>query len=426
MKVLLTVTSLLLSTALLLVGHGLQLTLLPLRASFTGMSEFIIGLSASSYFLGFIAGCLLIPLIIRRVGHIRGFAVLTAIMICSLLSLEMLDYWPAWLVLRFLTGVAISGLYTVIESWLNSQATPESRGRILSTYTFITLVAMLAGQFLINVGPVDSSVPFSLATLFLALAILPVGMTRRMAPQPVETTQIRFTLLYKRSRSAFAGALLSGLVAGSFWSLGAVFAKSYSVTAMEITWFMSAAIGGGALLQYPIGMLSDKIDRRLVLALLCIGGALTSAAVAWSIGQAWYLAMVFLFGAMVLPIYAISLATAADVSAPEEFVEIGTSVLLLNAVGAAIAPLPLGQLMAVAGASALFWSFAAICLLMGFFLALQMRHPRTISVEQQTPFEAAGNDGAPVGFELDPRGNDDLEPAPAEDLDELADTNRER
>lgn len=419
MTILLTVFSLLLSTALLLVGHGLQLTLLPLRANAVGMSEFIIGLSASFYFLGFVAGCLGIPRIIRRVGHIRGFAVLTAIMICAVLALEVLNTWQAWLILRFLTGAAISGLYTVIESWLNNQSTAETRGRILSIYTFVTLMGMLGGQFLINVGPADSSTPFSVAAIFLALAILPVGLTRRMAPTPVEPTQFRFGLLYQRSRSAFAGALLSGLVAGSFWSLGAVFASSNSVSTMEVTWFMSAAIAGGALLQYPIGLVSDRIDRRIVLTLLCVGGAIAAAAVAMSIGLPWYLATVFLFGAMVMPIYAISLATAADVSASDEFVQIGTSVLLLNALGAAAASVPLGQLMAIAGPSALFWSFAVICVLMALFLAIQFRQPRAVAVSEQIPFEAAAADTSPVGFEMDPRGieeehsDDHVEPGDA-------------
>lgn len=166
MGVLATVFSLLLSTALLLVGHGLQLTLIPLRGAGIGLSELMIGVSASCYFLGFVAGCLGIPRLIARVGHIRSFAVLTAVMISAVLCLEMLGYWQAWLLLRFLTGSAIAGLYSVIESWLNSQSTPQSRGRILAVYTFVTLSAMMGGQFLINVGPVESSLPFTVAALF--------------------------------------------------------------------------------------------------------------------------------------------------------------------------------------------------------------------------------------------------------------------
>ena len=410
MKALVAVTSLLLSTSLLLIGQGMQLTLLPLRASANGLSDFTIGISASCYFLGFIVGCIGVPATIARAGHIRSFSVLTAVMISAILCLEMLDGWVFLLVLRFLAGVAIAGLYTVIESWLNSQATAETRGRILSIYTFILLISMALGQVLINVGPIESSTPFTLAAVFLALAIIPVGLTSRMAPAPMESTRIRFNLLYQRSRSAFAGALLSGLVVGSFWSLGAVFARGYSTAQSDISWFITAAILGGALLQYPIGLLSDRIDRRKVMLMLCVGGALASVAVGMSAGHNWHLLAVFLFGAMVMPIYAMSLATAADVAHEGEFVEIGTSVLLLNAVGAVSAPLFLGKLMSSYGPPLLFWSFAGLCLLFTAYIALQLRDARAVSVADQVPFSPAASEVAPASFDLDPRGPEHIDP----------------
>jgi len=406
MKALVAVTSLLLSTSLLLIGQGMQLTLVPLRASGNGLSDFMIGLSASCYFIGFIVGCIGVPAIIARAGHIRSFSVLTAIMISAVLCLEMLQAWQFLLVLRFSIGVAIAGLYTVIESWLNSQATAESRGRILAIYTFILLVSMALGQVLINVGPVASATPFILAAVFLALAIIPVGLTRRLAPAMPLSTRIRFNLLYRRSRSAFAGALLSGLVVGSFWSLGAVFARGNGASQSDISWFISAAILGGALLQYPIGLLSDRMDRRRVMLLLCLGGAASCVAVAISPGYPWHLVAVFLFGAMVMPIYAISLATAADVAQGDEFVEIGTSVLLLNATGAVSASLFMGKLMSALGPPMLFWCSALLCLLFAAYVSRQLRDARAVSVEQQLPFAAAAPEVAPASFDLDPRAEE--------------------
>ncbi|MCB1675799.1 MAG: MFS transporter, partial [Halioglobus sp.] len=141
-------------------------------------------------------------------------------------------------------------------------------------------------------------------------------------------------------------------------------------------------------------------------------GAATCVAVAMSTQQPWHLATLFLFGAMVMPLYAISLATAADVSAAEEFVEIGTSVLMLNAIGAASAPLLLGQLMSFWGDTALFWSFAATCALFAVYLALQTREARAVTVQEQTPFAAAASEMAPASFELDPRGPDHPEDDP--------------
>ncbi len=404
MSALRAVFSLLFSTALLLLGHGMQLTLLPLRADANGMPELLIGLSASCYFIGFVLGCIFIPRVVGRVGHIRCFAVLAALMIVALLALEILEYWGFWLALRLATGVAVSGLYTVIESWLNAQATAKNRGRILATYTFISLSAMAGGQLLINVGPVTDAEPFIIAAIFMALGIVPIGLTRRIAPTPVNAPRASFRKLYRLSHTAFAGALMSGMVTGSFWSLGALYAGHAGVGQRAVSVFMTAAIVGGALCQYPIGWLSDRRDRRVVLLLLTVGCGLASVAVALSIGQAWFLVAVVLFGAMAMPMYAVSLATAADVSAPDEFVEIGTSVLLLNGFGAILAPIVLGQLMSLWGANSLFWSFAALCLVFAGLFSILLRQPRLVSAEQQTQFSVAASEAAaPVGFERDPR-----------------------
>lgn len=407
MKQLLNVTSLLVSTALLLVGHGMQLTLLPLRASDNGISEFLIGISGSSYFFGFIAGCLIVPKLIARAGHIRCFSVLAAAMVCSILMLELMDGPAPLLILRFLTGVSICGLYSVIESWLNSQTTPQTRGQVLAIYTFIVLSAMTVGQLLINVGPINSATPFMVTAIFIALAIIPIGITRRMAPPPPESAHVSFKLLYQRSRSAFSVGVLSGLVVGSFWSLGAVFASQQSTVPEDITWFMTAAIGGGAVMQYPIGWLSDKIDRRYVLIGLSIAGAVSATAVALSTDQPWHLVTVFMYGATCMPLYAIALATAADVSSSEEFVTIGTTILLLNALAAALSAIVFGQLMGTFGSTALFWSFAVVCVIFTVYLLWQLRTPRLVSVMEQTPFELAASESAPGSFDLDPRATEE-------------------
>ncbi|GAB3313481.1 MFS transporter [Haliea atlantica] len=424
MRALLTLTSLLISTALLLIGQGMQLTLLPLRASTVGMADFVIGVSASCYFLGFVGGSLVIPRIIAKVGHIRSFAVLTAIMISAILALEMLDTWPAWMLLRFLTGAVICGLYTVIESWLNDQTNASNRGQVLAIYTFIILVSMAVGQVLINIGPADSSVPFTLAAIFLALAIVPVGLTSRLAPAPVAATRVSFRLLYRRSRTAFAGTLLSGLVVGSFWSLGAVFAQRYGQAVSDVTLFITAGIAGGALFQYPIGWLSDRVDRRYVLFVLGLAATAASAAVALSVGHTLHLLAVFFFGATTMPMYALSLATAADNSSTEEFVKIGTAVLMLNALGAASAPVLLGQLMDLYNATALFWSSAVLSGLFAIYLGLQTRDAsQVVAAADHVPFSAAAPEVAPTGFALDPRGPEEdtceLMPEGGPDPDEM-------
>lgn len=408
MPALITLTSLLLSTTLLLVGHGMNLTLLPLRASMNGQSDTLVALGGSAYFAGFVIGCLVAPRIIARAGHIRSFSVLASLMIASVLVLGLADHWLAWLALRALIGVAICSLYSVIESWLNEQADASNRGTVLSVYTFLVLTGMAMGQLLVNVSPLSSATPFMLVAIVVAISVIPVGMTRKLAPAPIEPTQVSFRRLLQRSPTAFIGALLAGAVSGSFWSLGALFAQRSLGSVQDTTLFMTLAIVGGALFQYPFGRLSDRIGRPRVIVILCALGAISSSAVALADSRIFLLIAISAFGATTMPLYAMSLANAADHSKRHEFVEIGTTILLLNGLGAVFAPLVFGRAMAFGGPSALFWGCAGLSIVTGVYVLLRMRH-RTPAVDP-APFAAAGSAAAPASFEMDPRAPQDEEP----------------
>ncbi|MFT7285951.1 MAG: MFS family permease [Halieaceae bacterium] len=422
MRALITLTSLLLSTFLLLVGHGMQLTLLPLRATAIGHSDMQIALAGSSSFAGFLVGCFVVPQLIARVGHIRSFSVLASAMTSALLLTSLSNSLLLWIVLRFLVGICICGLYTVIESWLNDQADESNRGTVLSVYTFLVLAGVAVGQQLINTAPVTSATPFILVAALVSLSIIPVSMTRKLAPAPIESTRASFSRLYRRSRVAFAGALLSGAVSGSFWSLGAIFAQRSGLSVSESTVFMSVAVLGGAILQYPFGWLSDRIGRHRVMALLAALGAGACAAVALASGAEQLLIAIFLFGATTMPIYAMALAAAADNSQRHEFVEIGTSVLMLNAAGAVGAPLLFGQAMLLAGPLSLFWGCAGLCLLTGVYVLLQLLYVKPPAYV--VPFSAAASDMAPTSFDMDPRGPEGAEGdlAPAIELPSISDS----
>lgn len=396
-----TLTSLLLSTTLLLVAHGMQLTLLPLRASMLGHSDLQIALAGSAYFTGFIIGCLFVPQLIARVGHIRSFAVLASAMTSTLLVIGLMEPWWLWALLRCLVGFCICGLYSVIESWLNDQATAENRGRVLSVYTFLVLVAMALGQQLVNTAPLTSATPFMLLAAILALSTIPVGITRKLAPAPIESTRSRIRLLIQRSPLAAAGALLSGAITGSFWSLGAVFAQRSMDSLAAVTLFMSVAILGGAALQYPFGWLSDRLGRPRVMLLLASLGTAACAGVALAASGSLLMVAIFAFGACTMPLYAMALATAADNSLRHEFVEIGTTVLLLNALGAVLAPLALGPLMTLQSPAWLFWGCAGLSLIGALFFLTQLT--RRARVEDTVPFSAAASAMAPTSFDLDPR-----------------------
>jgi len=407
MQTVITLTSLLMSTTLLLVGHGMHLTLLPLRASAIGQSDQMVAYGGSAYFAGFVLGCLVAPRIVARAGHIRSFAVLASVMTAGLLALGLSDHWAAWLALRALIGVAICGLYTVIESWLNDQSDESNRGTVLSIYTFLVLVGLALGQLLVNAAPVAGATPFMLLALVVTISVIPVGMTRKLAPSPVEPTHLSFRKLYQRSHTAVAGALLAGAVSGSFWALGALFAQRAFGSVSGVTLFMSLAILGGALFQYPFGWLSDRIGRPQVIILLCLLGTASSAAVAMAESDVALLAAIFAFGASTLSLYAMALANAADNSQRHEFVEIGTTVLLLNGLGAVLAPLAVGRLIAALGPQALFGSCAVMCAATAVYVSVRLRTgtPATSTV----PFSAAASAAAPASFEMDPRANEPVE-----------------
>ena len=417
MRTVITLSSLLFSTALLLIGHGIQLTLLPLRGSAIGLSDTIIGLTGSAYFAGFIVGCFTLPKLIARIGHIRGFSVFTALTTTALLSLAFTDWWPAWLVVRFTMGLMMCGLYTIIESWLNDQSTSDNRGRVLATYTFITLSGMALGQLIIGQLVIGTATPLMLAAIFLALAIVPVGLTRQLAPAPMVPTQISFTLLYQRSKTAFVAALLSGVITGSFWSLGAIFAEQSLGSMSAASAFVGVAIVGGALMQYPVGLLSDRIGRQRVLTILGLLGTLVCGFIASINSTALLLTSGFIFGALAMPLYALALATAIDRAAPGEFILVGSSVLLLNATGAVIAPPLLGAAMGQIGPAALWVGLAAVSFI-GALYFLTQRFEATASGEaHHSEFAVAATEMAPTSFDMDPRGPEESD-ATIDGLDE--------
>ncbi len=252
------------------------MTFLPLRASELGLSQTLIGLSGSAYFAGFLTGALLVPPIIARVGHIRSFTALMAIFLCSFLFLSLVDEGILWVLVRFVLGTVMCGAYTVIESWLTEQSDTSRHGRALSIYTAIVLISMAAGQYLLGLTEANPLYPFILVSLLVGLAIVPVSLTRSLAPAPVPATRFNFFKLYRRSHTAFAGALGSGVVMGGFWGLGAIYALAQTHDAGFVPTFIAANIIGGALAQYPIGMASDRIDRRYVLAALCAASGLSA------------------------------------------------------------------------------------------------------------------------------------------------------
>ncbi|MGE5768499.1 MAG: MFS transporter, partial [Bacteroidota bacterium] len=324
------ITALLLSVALLLMGNGLQGTLLPVRANLEAFSPTDIGILGSAYFFGFAAGCLYGPRLIRRAGHIRAFTALVAIASCVVLVHSLFLDAFLWWVLRAMTGFCFAALYMIIESWLNEKATNETRGFIFSLYTIINLTVMTIGQLMLVLDRPEDFPLFLLASILVSLAAVPVALTKAQAPAPIRSVNIRLLHLYRLSPVGVLGGLAVGLANGSFWSLAPVFAQEKGADTWGVAIFMSVAVLAGALGQWPLGRLSDRMDRRkVIIAAACGAAAAGLLFVIWSPPTVLgLLAVIFLFGLFTLPVYGIVVAHMNDYVEAGGYVEAASGLLL--------------------------------------------------------------------------------------------------
>ncbi len=401
-------TSIFSSVAILLAGHGLQLSLLPLRAQDIGWSSAEIGLTGSAYFAGFLVGCYQIPKLVRAVGHIRVFTVLTATMTAALLGISLTNALPMWIVLRLVIGISVSGLYLVLESWLNEEATDEQRGSLLSIYTMIVLASMAAGQVFLNVDVPGGAGVIVIAAMCVALAAIPIGLTRLPHPRQVPPAKMSPLLVLRTSRTAAMAAFVSGLVAGSFYSLGAVYGRQAGLEVGAVSLMIAAGILGGAFFQFPLGRLSDRIDRRYVMLAAMVSGIVVCL-VAALVPPAFLPYLFFFFGGSVMPLYALSLALASD-HTEASFLEVGTGILLMNASGSIAGPIIAAALMGAFAPEA-FFAFCGVTLSLGA-AGLAVFILRRDAVDHAEPFTYATTASAQGAIELDPRSEEE-NPAPA-------------
>ena len=383
------VAALLIGVAVLMTGQGLQGTLVPVRAGLENFSTISIGLIGAGYFLGFTLGCLKSGGLVRRVGHVRVFAAMTALASAVPLIHGM---WPdpwVWGLLRIMTGFCFAVLYVVIESWLNERATNENRGIIFSTYVVINLTVLAAGQLmLLFYDPMRLRV-FAIASVLVSLAAIPVAMSTAQSPEQPQSVDLNIGKLYRNSPAGTLGCLVAGLANGSFWSLAPVFTAGYSTDISLASWYMTSGVIGGALGQWPLGYLSDKLGRRQVLVVAAAGGTVLAVAIVlmgdnlsfWTInllGAAW--------GAMAFPLYSISVAHANDYAEADDYVRISSGLLLMYGAGAVVGPFAASAVMTATGVSGLYWFSGAVHGFLVGYVALRALRREPAPAEQHMPF----------------------------------------
>ncbi len=379
------IAALLTGVAILLIGQGLQGTLLPVRATLENFSNVAIGGFGATYFLGFALGGWWGPRLVQRVGHVRVFAAMTALASVAPLLHGMWIDLAAWIVLRFITGFCFAVLYIVIESWLNETATNDNRGKVFSAYTLINMTMLAFGQQMLLLDDPSLMTLFALSSALVSLAALPVVLSTAPAPRTVETTKLDMARLYRTSPAGMLGSLAAGCANGSFWSLAPVFAMAMSGDVTLTAWFMTAGVIGGAASQWPLGAWSDRIDRRYVMALCVACGVAVSACILVfgdSLTPGALILLGGLWGAVAFPLYSIAVAHSNDHAEEGEFVVVSSGLLLMYGLGAVVGPLVASGLMQVMGAGGLYAFTGAIHLVMLVYLFIR-RYRRSPAADEE-------------------------------------------
>jgi MFS family permease len=368
------ITALLLSAALMLAANGLEGVLLPLRGAIEGFSPLEIGLLGACYFGGLTFGCIMSPRVILRVGHIRAFLLFAAMATASPLLEAMAPAPVLWWACRFSTGICFAGIMNVVESWLSSVTTNANRGRVMSVYAMINFGSLTVGQQLTNLSVAGDFRLFSLVAMLCAFAAVPLALTLSAVPTPPLRPQFRLRRMYRVSPAAVAGVLGAGLANGAFWSLAPVYGRDSGLPEALVPVFVSLAVLGGAVAQWPVGRMSDRFDRRFVLLALC-GAAAATGFLLSRFGGAdpWpTLLLGILFGVCALPVYWVSFAHANDLAEPEEAVNVSASLLLLFSTGAIFGPVLASLLKQHYGTGSLFLYTASIHLTVMTFVLLRL------------------------------------------------------
>lgn len=432
MPAIVSLIALLLGSSIVLIGNGLQGLLIPVRAGIEGFATSEIGLIASAYSTGFIVGCVVNPRVIRRVGHIRSFSIFAAVAGAVILCHALILHSGVWFALRLISGVCFSGLFTVIESWLNERSSAENRGQIFGLYLFVNLSSITGGMLLLVTGDAASFELFAVTAIAVLLALVPVCLTTTTAPGPVADVGLRPVRLFKLSPVGVFGCFGVGLANGAFVGLAPIFGDAVGMDAAGIAFFGAAAVIGGAIGQYPIGRISDRMDRRRVIVATCVLAILVEVAfgilalglVGPLLDQAtlhWVLiGMSGLLGFFLFPLYGLSVAHTNDFAGDTSFVEVSSELLLTWGIGATIGPIVGSLLMSQYGPAALFgWLFASH-LALALFAIYRMAQREAPSDEDKANYAPTlGHRVTPTVYGLHPEsdGLDDPE-ADAFDIDD--------
>ena len=379
--------ALLFGMGMLMLGNGLQNTLLGVRANAEDFGPAITGLVMSGFFAGFLLGSWLSPRVIQRVGHLRLFAAVVSLASIAILVQSIFVFPLVWALMRVLAGYCQATALIVAESWLNVRITNEHRGKLLSIYNIITYLGVGGGQLLLNLADPGNTTLFILVSVLLSFAAVPILLS--ITPQPLQETPelLSVRALYRASPLGLIGSSMAGLLQGAVFGMGAVYAQEVGMSLGQISMFMFVLIGGVALFQWPVGMLSDRIDRRQVITGLALVGAvvaLLAIPASNSIGHLMMLAPLMGTGPMIL--YSLFVAHTNDYLRPGQMVAASSALVLVFGVGASFGPSLTGVLMDLLGPSGWLWVLALGQLGISAFTLYRMTRREALPVAEQSSY----------------------------------------
>lgn len=345
------VSSLIISFFVLMAGFGVANYVVPLRALGEGWTATDIAQIGAIYSVGYTLASFITPRFIRATGHIRVFAANIAMMVISILLCSLLTEVWAWMLFRGLFGFAIAGTYLIMESWLNEKASNEYRGFMFSVYMVTAMTGSIAGTYVTALGDTMSTALFIIAAIILVSAVFPIALTDTSTPAPPTAVGFDLGSLLRRSPVAFVGTLLSGIIAGAWINFSAVYARMTGLTETGGANLIAAVTVGSIVAQFPLGRVSDFVDRRVVMVVGCVIGMVAGGWMSLLDGSHEYqlYAAACLAGMAIFPIYSLNVAHANDMAEPGEYVKISSGITVLYGMGIIIGPLVGGQAIALAG-----------------------------------------------------------------------------
>jgi MFS family permease len=399
-SVLRTTWPLLLGILLLMVGNGMQGTLLGIRGGIEGIPTFQMSIVMSAYFGGFLAGSLLVPDLIKNVGHVRVFAALGSLISAALVLFAVEPHWISWAVLRLLIGFCFCGVYVTAESWLNAGSTNETRGQSLSAYMIVQLLGIVIAQALLNVSNPAGYLLFIIPSVLVSLAFTPILLSAQPAPQFETIKRMSFGRLYRASPLGCVGIFVMGGVFAALSGMSSVWGALIGLSVAQISLFVAAIYAGGLVLQYPIGWISDRYDRRkLVLFLSAIGGLCGLIVIAAQPGTLGLVIAGAIMGGVANPIYALLLAYTNDYLDQSDMASASAGLLFIYGIGSMGGPIITGWLMGAIGPDGYWVYMGVLLLLLTGYAGWRATQRRALTPDEQGSFAVITPNATPLAIE---------------------------